>query len=336
MQARFACEDCGAPVEQEWSDHVHEAETIQCAECSAKGAAASRVGGAGTPDGRRGASSPVAISSFRRAVEAMRRTREALMAGTAGTDWRAGLDSIRLVSGRMQHAEAWLQRAEQRQDPRAADESGPQGASTIGLAGPGLSAPCSQPEPGSEASPELEQQVPVPQPSFAANPDTQLGQSEAAPAEMQRDAAMADAPQGKRQLESPVSEADTAAKRPRMSSSYLRTEPQQAQAHKLVNCQGPGLAHTDSSAPCAIIGGQRPEAQRHESVQADSRVRIKQRELVPLKELLDSGCAEEEDWLTILAWKHLPQFRPQSGQAWAPSIRSKASQPIAPPLVGGS
>ena len=92
-------------------------------------------------------------------------------------------------------------------------------------------------------------------------------------ADMQHDMAAAPAAQGKRKLDSCASEAGRSAKRPCSSASMCEPEPHQALVtYPETEPITPGCPRT---AGCAATPEQSGSAQRRESAQTDSRVRMK-------------------------------------------------------------
>ena len=120
-------------------------------------------------------------------------------------------------------------------------------------------------------------------------------------ADMQPEMSAAAASQGKRKLDSSVSETERAAKRPCEGASIPELEPHQA----LV--PSPGDVSPAEGCPrsvsCAASPEQSGSAQRRMSAQTDSRVRMKQRELVPVQDLLATkyrlpGCSPPKNLLS--------------------------------------
>ena len=310
VQARYACEDCGAPVEQEIDSSP---DTILCSACCASSprARAGRLQGEAIL-------SPKQVESMRAqvayAVRAMQDSmqldssrwqsfmpgqhavlggvpEEARVASQAlaqpGTEHRTVIEQIGLLSGTLPPRSAVRYMA---QPVAAAVILAPDGAGAPSCADPG---PCGAPPSDPAAGGAAEQQsVPLRQclesceKLHAESSCTEPGDTKAGSEKQQGNAAAA-ASQEKRKLDGCAPEAEQSAKRACEGASMPEAEPHQALAPSPLGYD-PLVPGSPPDVACAAAAEEDGSAQRSRSAQAGSRVRMKQRELVPVRDLLAS------------------------------------------------
>ena len=306
MQARYACEDCGAPVEQ---DVDSSPDTILCSTCcgSSPRTRAGRLQGEAIL-------SPKQVESMRAqvayAVRAMQDSmqlngshRQGFMPGQhaalgkepgeacaapqaaaqPGTEHRTVIEQIGLLSGTLRTCAA-VRCSEQ--PGAAAATLAPDGTRAPSCAGPVL---CGAPLSVSAAVDGARQHSILLQLCPAYGEKLPTGGSSIEPGDKERGRDMqqgAAASQNKRKLDCCAPEAERSAKRACEGASMPEAQPHRAP----MPCPGDKpLAHGCSpDAGCAAAAEQGGTMQRRGSAQAGSRVRMKQRELVPVRDLLAS------------------------------------------------
>ena len=318
MQVNFACEDCGEPVEQDMSNSP---DTILCSACICSGreTRARRLQGDSILSPRQVASMSAQVAEAVRAMQGVRQLDgshlQSFMPGQhaalsrqpdkappqPGTEYRSLLEQISLLSGTLRPC-TLVGHCELPPPQALAAASTSDGSTVLPSAGADTTgAPAAKPadffQIGQQGTPsQLGCSDKMPRGGNSVPPgDQETG------ADMQHDMAAAPAAQGKRKLDSCASEAGRSAKRPCSSASMCEPEPHQALVtYPETEPITPGCPRT---AGCAATPEQSGSAQRRESAQTDSRVRMKQRELVPVQDLLATkyrlpGCSPPKNLLS--------------------------------------
>lgn len=305
VQARYACEDCGAPVEQDMSQSP---DTILCSACSGSGvkAEARRLQGDSILSPKQVRSMRAQVTHAVRAMQGWTQVagghsqncmpgQHAMLSSEPeqaspqqvmqpGTEYRTVIQQIGLLSGTLRPCN------EQRLGGQPASA-----VASISAADGSRALPCwslgtsGSPATDSAALNEAGQHSNASQPDCSKNLprngiSIEQGGKGRRTAIWQDTSAAAAASLGKRKLSSCAPEAERPGKRPCEGACMPEPEPLQA----LMPCPGhQSLAHGCSrDVSCTAAPEQSVAVQRRGSFQADSRVRMKQRELVPVHDLL--------------------------------------------------
>ena len=318
MQVKYACEDCGEPVEQDMSNSP---DTILCRACIGSGreTRARRLQGDSILSPRQVASMSAQVASAVRAMQGVRQLdsshMHSLMPGQhaalsrqpdkappqPGTEYRSLLEQISLLSGTLRPC-AVVDRFELPPPPALPAASASGGSKVPPSAGADTSgAPASTPaaffQIGRHSTPS---QLPCSEKAPTEGNSAKPGDQETG-ADMQHDVAAAAAAQGKRELDSCASKAEQAPKRSRKGAIMPEPEPDQALTPSPGEASpAEGCSH---DVGCAATPEQSGSTQRRMSAQTDSRVRMKQRELVPVQNLLATkyrlpGCSPSKNLLS--------------------------------------